>query len=339
MIFALGSGENIAVPAEGRLGFNSACLEREGSSLLKSASLKTAYRAAVLSDDTAVFVVTQRRIKRLEISEQLSGLRVRQTWSTAITYGSHVLLSADETILIVTDTSGAHFGLSIANGEILWETKPVGEGDAGALLNDGAFVFVTWDGMIQHLDPKSGQELSPTRKLDRQVRRLHVDSNGLLSLVEYVRSANDALPGTWRLLRMDWPSLNCVIRDSKIDGGKIALSPDGTRIASGGSSNSLQIRSVGNAQTEFKQELPGPAHYNSRPVWSADSKLIAVAIEYGHSIFSVESIEVISLSNSPYPEPASFSRSAVFVVLCDWSDAKIVKLSRMIRPQGLLSDH
>ena len=292
---------------------------------MHGAALKTAYSGVILSNEAAIFVVTQRRIKRFDVAENPSGIRARQAWSTAITHGSHVLLYVEDTFLIVTDTSGAHYGLSVETGEILWETKPVGEGDVGVILDDGSFLFASWDGAIQHLDPESGHDLTAPRNLDRQMRNLHVTDNGSLFFVEYVRSTVDTLPGKERLCRLDWPSLNCMILANSVDGAKVAVSPDGRRIALVESDNTLKIRRLSSEQTEYQTELPGPMHYYGQPVWSANSQQIAVVIENGHALFLVENLELISIFHSSYPAPAVFSPTASLVLLCDWSDAKLVR--------------
>lgn len=292
---------------------------------MQGAALKTAYSGAILSNDTAVFVITQRRIKRFDVTEHPSEIRAQQAWSTAITHGSHVLLSVEDTILIVTDTSGAHYGLSVATGEILWETKPIGEGDIGVILNDGSYLFASWGGTVQQIDPEGGYDLTPTRNLDRLMKNLHADGNGLLSFVEFVRSDVDTLPGKHRLCRLDWPSMDCIILKDEIDRAKVAISPDGSRIALVEPYNSLMIRRLGSEQFDFKQELPGFMHYNGQPVWSADSQKIAVVFEDGHALYLVENLELISFSRSSYPAPAVFSPTARLVLLCDWSDAKLLQ--------------
>lgn len=295
--------------------------------VLPEAALKTAYHAAFLSDDTAVFVVTQRRIKRFDITQQPSGLRVRQAWSTAITHGSSVLLSADETVLMTTDTSGAHYGLSVATGEILWTTRPIGEGSSGVILGDGSFLFVSWRGTVQHLNPKSGQEVTPSRHLGGHMYTgLQVADDGSLTIIESLRPASDHLPVSRRLCRMDWPSMNYDILQGELDhGAQVAISPDGSRVALSGPDNSIRVRHLRSQEKELRQELPGPAYYNCKPVWSGDSQNIAVVFAKGHALFRAGTLQLTTVSNSPYPNPAVFSPYAKLAVLCDWENAKLVQ--------------
>ncbi len=139
----------------------------------KSSSAKGGFGAVFAKDAEFLYYNGQRKIRKARlIARSGCAPRVVEDWAVPITHSSTLTLSADENVLIVTDTAGGHYGLLAETGEILWRSVAIGEGDAGIILPDESFLFASWEGALQRIDPTDGKAVVKPLRHDHQIRKL-----------------------------------------------------------------------------------------------------------------------------------------------------------------------
>lgn len=114
--------------------------------------------AFFLSGDQSLIGLVSNRVVRFDLNrDDARKVQSQIRWTAKLKYISNVVHAPEAGVVIATDTSGAHFGLSEKNGNQIWSTDPVGEGDPGIILPDGRFAFASWRGLMQFLNPATGR--------------------------------------------------------------------------------------------------------------------------------------------------------------------------------------
>lgn len=163
--------------------------------------------------EAAVARMGSNRIEAFDLALAKSGDLVPSLrWKEKMSHVSDMVEAPRSGMLICSDTSGRHIGIDLKTGAVRWTTKPTGEGHAGVVIEDPigtadygeAFLFVSWKGNIDLLDPATGQRLDNPCPLPHMITRLHRDVYGNVTLLG-TRVARDdtSLPD------VSWYKLNC----------------------------------------------------------------------------------------------------------------------------------
>lgn len=203
--------------------------------------MNTVDRATFIENGRAVVALVSNRIETYDLSgADDTDLAPTPRWGAKMSHCVDVVEAPVAGVVICTDTSGRHLALAIDTGAVLWQTKAVGEGDCGLVIADPtgqaatgeAFVYASWKGMLQILDPTTGAVLDRPEQFDPaqfSVRQLHRDTSGQLSVVLGHRG-----PEGWvvhnSLCRLDPISWNTTEIMPLNDVDTARLAPDGSKL-------------------------------------------------------------------------------------------------------------
>jgi hypothetical protein len=304
----------------------------------RETKLKVAFHAAFSPDGLALFVNSERKVRRLNLvpRENLPP-HVTQSWSVAITHSNFMVPALDGQTLIVCDTSGAHYGLSCETGELLWQTDELEEGSGGIAFEDGSYFYASWGGWIQQLDTTTGKELSDTRNIGHKMRALQSTADpATLAYVRIIPAARDTDPIGYSFCHLDVMTLES--RDQLPDCGTdcLSVSPDGARFASRVLDTSpvyklterpmvLYVQDIATGGVLARRQLHGTLKPRSVPAWSRDGRLIGMETKAGHLFVEAQTLEPLALVAAPYACDVVFSPDGSLICMCDWQQAKLIR--------------
>lgn len=309
------------------------------------------FRALFIEQGTAIIAISNDSISKYSLSQNDQGdLAPSRLWEIQIEYCANVVEAPKAGRLIASDTSGRHFGLCRETGSVLWKSKPVGEGDPGCIVEhrtDGAspheeFVFVTWSGLLQRLDPKGGQEIERPTKFVSQFRGLQFASQSqklFLTCLIPAKSKADPMGETLNLLDLKSAKVREVTAETFSVG--ISVSPTGNRAlffylskdestSMTGALERWEIKDIESGKTISERTFPSQEIMRFNTIWSPDEKYIATSDNSGHLILSAETLRTLVTIEGKYPKLPSFHPSGTHICLCRAEDTCIVPIQRFL---------
>jgi outer membrane protein assembly factor BamB len=301
--------------------------------------LKGAYEAAFSADGAALFINGQRKVRCFDlITRPGRAPRAVERWSASIKHSSSLVPSRDGAILVVSDTSGRHHGLSTTTGDKLWQTKQIGEGHRGLILPDGAYLFISWDGKIQVLDPLTGCELQQKRSIAPSVFSLQSSSQSAdLTYVHVTPPVRHDQSPIYKFCGLNLTTFTSINTPIHTESGRLSVSPDGHRIADLSFVRALDqkisvsqttMRIVARQTGEILQErvLTGNLTTASRPVWSPDLQIVALT-SLGKGFYFVDANTLLPIAEIPfrYASHVEFSSDGSLTCLCAWETSILIQ--------------
>jgi hypothetical protein len=317
-----------------------------GNALNRAHELRVLDRALFLIDDQSLVGVVSNRVERFDlIRETPKKVSAQTRWSAKHRYVSHVVHAAEAGIVIATNTSGAHFGLNENTGDLIWSTDPVGEGDPGVMLPDGRFMYASWNGLMQFLNPSTGRfEGRNIRFLTHLGRLQVVESSGKVIVVQS------------RLSEPDGKVWKAVSELEIVSGALRQIAPEtrGQDIWVDPSARFLLLRKFLGRYDKIKKKGP-PSHFElvrladgkavsnrtyeanevgiTHPIWSPDCKYIVLTpYRQGHSGFlflNGRTLEKQLFIPSKDSRSIAFSNLTSEAVLCQAPKSSIIDLSEL----------
>lgn len=318
--------------------------------------MKTVFRALFVENGRSLITIVRGRVEKHSLRETEQGdWQSDKLWSAKIPHGTHIVEAPQANRIVATDTSGKHYGLCRDTGEILWHTKKVGEGDSGLIwsqrekrsLPPEEFVFATWRGLVQRLDPIDGKEVAPLVQFPTQLYNLHLTSNDQRWFVESsIPPTTDSgqVVQALNLLDLEAGTMQEVMQTDGYTNA-IRVSPDGEKAllvyaATGpeGTSERWEIKDLQTGATLHERTFEPRASFGSRSVWSPDGRYIAAAniatINEGrHRILAADTLDVLGSFDGKQVERPAFHPDGRHVCLCRAGNTTIMPLS-MLKPRG-----
>lgn len=307
--------------------------------------MRTVDSAFFLENGSSLIAIVGNRIEKHGLSQtDQDELRPSRFWSATIKDCVNFVEASQANRLVATDTSGRHFGLCSKSGDILWQSSGVGEGDPGLVISCRSrevFVFATWSGVLQRLDPANGKDVVKPMDFLSQFRGLQLTLNPqrlfITSLVP-AKSDSDPVGETLNLLDPETNKMQEVASNTFSRG--ISVSPTGKKalfvyLAEGASgsmfdrSERWEIKDVGTGSKLCERTFQPKEFFSHKAVWSPDGQYIATASKVGHLILSADTLEtVVSVAGKQAKRPA-FHPSGTHICLCRADNTKIVAMNTL----------
>ncbi|WP_117191298.1 PQQ-binding-like beta-propeller repeat protein [Rhizobium terrae] len=303
--------------------------------------MKTVDLALFVDGGAAIVTVDGNRIERHSLERTPEG-RIEPTrlWTARVRYCCHLVEAPEAGRIVATDTSGRHFGLCRDTGEILWQTEPVGEGDRGTLLADGTFLFATWNGLLQRLDPRDGSRVREPFRVGSQLRVLHlVPGTDFLTVVRLIPARSDRDPVGEVLCGLDVETFEMrELTDNTFASG-MYISPGGSRIlcryiiadpiyeiGRRPSKWVMRDRATGSSLCEH---VFAPRPSFSRPVWSPEGRWIAFSSAEAHLFLSADGLVPFARVPGKFPGRPAFHPAGTEICLCRKDDCTIIATAQL----------
>jgi len=204
--------------------------------------MKRVDRAFFIEGGAAVVTLVSNRIEAHDLTGDAAGtLTASLRWQAKMTHAIHVVEAPDTGVVICTDTSGRHMALEARTGAERWRTTRSGEGHAGIVVPDltgtgtggEMFVYVTWTGAMQWLDPVTGAAMGKPEGFEFGIRHLRQDTEGRMWVIRSDRY-QDGQKATRALARLTLapPDLTDVVRLDDDDAA--CVTQDGGRVLTAG---------------------------------------------------------------------------------------------------------
>lgn len=301
--------------------------------------MRTVDHALFVDDGNALITNVSNRVEKHRLRRNSKGeLKPEKLWSTKISYCSSVIEAPDQDRVIATDTSGAHFGLTLTTGEIRWRKVPVGEGDAAVITSRSTFLFSNWQGVLQELDPEDGREVSAPIRYASKLRRLQINSDksqiSALCLIP-AKSDDDPVGQTLCTLDLGTNRLREIVPNTFSD--DMTLSPDGSRLLSiyfvdapsGETVQRCVVNDIKTSETLSERTLAIGQFVSRFAAWSPDGNIIASACHDGHIFLSCDDLSTIAFVPGRFANQPAFHPASTDVCLCRKNDSKIVPVDRL----------
>lgn len=312
--------------------------------------MRTVFRAFFVDGGCSLIILVSNRIEKHALSQTERGeLRPSKLWTAKIKDCLDVVEAPHANRMIATDTSGNHFGLCSRTGDILWRSDRIGEGDSGVIVefrtkvlrSQEVFVFATWSGVVQRLDPSSGKDIAMPTQFYSQFRDLHLTSGSQLLFVTCLvpaKSDNDPVGRTLNLLDLGTNEVREVA--SSTFSQRIMVSPDGEKAvfvylvegASGSMfdrSERWEIKDIRTGSTLCERVFEQKDMLRQKAVWSPNGRYIATAGKAGHLILSAETLETVASVEGEYAQRPAFHPSGSHICLCKNNNTKIVAMNKL----------
>ena len=288
--------------------------------------------------------------------------RVVEDWAVPITHSSTLTLSADENVLIVTDTAGGHYGLLAETGEILWRSVAIGEGDAGIVLPDESLLFASWEGALQRIDPKDGKAVVKPPRPDHQIRELQFAPALTCAFYRRVLAADSerCRPGQ-SLWRLDVDTLESteilplsVCNDIAVDpSGKFAVMLDDLVFGARPPSMSLLEYHLSEKNMRFdvcihdlatQKVVQSRRFHFSEPSfkrlrWSPDGRTICFVYGNGFRFLRRGDLEPFAFVPARFSSDVTFSADGTLMFLTGWQTSTLLRVMDLVDYPFLAAQH
>ena len=305
------------------------------------------YRAYFTENGHALITLSGHRVEKHALSQAKNGeLKPSLIWASTLENCVNVVEAPQSGRLVATDTSGRHFGLCPKTGDHLWQSESVGEGDPGVVVappqSQERFVFATWSGILQQLDPATGTEIASQRAFLSQLRGLQATKDArelFVTVLVPAKSDSDPVGEVLSVidlvaLRMREVSLPTFSRGIfPCPTGQKALfvslvdDPGGARF---NRSEHWQIMDLTDGKMRGERTF-GPKEILSRnAVWSPDGQFIATAEGGRHLMISAQTLEICGTVVGDGVERPAFHPAGTHICLCRAHDTQIVPISALL---------
>jgi hypothetical protein len=315
--------------------------------------MKTVYRAFFIENGASLITLVSNHVEKHELSATEKGELVpNKLWTAKIKHCVNVVEAPQAKRLVATDTSGRHFGICSATGEILWQSKAIGEGDPGIIFEDRAkptgseevFVFVTWPGVLQRLSPDSGKDAAQPVKLSSKLRGLQVISDDQrLFITGLIPAQSDSDPVGENLNLLDYSTNELIEVASNTFSMGIKVSPSGETalfvyLAEGASglrsdrSERWEIKDIQSGMKLCERTFKPGEFFSYDAVWSPDSQFIAArnSKRDGHLILTADTLETVALIEGRNAERPAFNPQGTHICLCRADNTAILPIDTLI---------
>ncbi len=302
--------------------------------------MRTVFCALFVDNGAAIVTVVSNRVEKYRLLPDRA--HPERLWSCKIKHCLYLVEVWACDSIIATDTSGRHFGINTNSGKILWQTEPVGEGDRGVLLPDGTFLFASWKGVTQQLNPANGKTSEKFLWFGTQLRQLTLSQSGnRLTVVAQIPAKSDRDPVGEELCELDIgrAELREMLPNSFSNG--MYISPDGRRVlcrylgerdVSNGHRCEIKwvLREVDSGKTICERIFAPTSQSFLYPIWSPDGQLIASKSDQAHLFLSAESLKSLTHVAAKFPGDPAFDPVGTHVCLCRQNNTKIVRVADLL---------
>ncbi|MGJ8624483.1 MAG: TolB family protein [Yoonia sp.] len=309
--------------------------------------MKTVYRAFFADSGCSLITIVSNRVEKHSLSQtDQDELRPSKLWTAKIKHCVNVVEASQANRLVATDTNGRHFGLCSKTGDILWQSASIGEGDPGLIVkyqsklswSQEVFVFATWSGVLQRLDPTSGKEIEKPTDFLSQFRGLQLTSDPqrlFVTCLVPAKSDSDPVGETLNLLDLKTNKIREVVSNTFSRG--INVSPTGRKalfvyLADGASglisdrSERWEIKDIETGSTLCERTFAPKEFFSPNAVWSPNGQFVATSNKVGHLVFSADTLETVVSVEGQQAERPVFHPSGTHICLCRANDTKIVPM-------------
>lgn len=310
--------------------------------------MKTVYRAFFVEGGESLITLVGNNVEKHRLSANVQGqLLPSRVWATKIKHCVNIVEAPQANRLIATDTIGRHFGLCSETGTIIWQSIKIGEGDPGTIVkyqtevsqSKEVFVFATWEGVLQRLDPVDGTDIAEPQDFQHQLRGLQTipDAKSLFvtSLVP-AKSDSDPVGEILNLLDPKTNILREVVPETFSLTIKVSLSGEKALFvySETGPSGSVHARlerwvikdlRTGSIVCERTFEPFEALYYKA--VWSPDGHHIATASKAGHLLISAGTLETVAMVDGKQAQTPAFHPAGTHICLCRSNNTKIVPVT------------
>lgn len=316
----------------------------------KSGISKGTYGAVFAKNGEFLFCNGVRKVRKARLLAGTDGApRMVEAWAKPIIHSSMLTLGADEKVLIVSNTAGVHHGMKVETGEVQWRSAAIGEGDTGIILPDQSFLFASWDGALQRIDPRDGKAVVTAPRPDHQIRQLQYSpALGCVFYRRIIPADGIRSRPSQSLWRLDVETLEGTEALPLSFDANIAVDPSGKfAVSMTGLAAEAQPSEIGRLDDARSEKV---ARFDvclydlstwkvmrrrqflvaklvvKKLRWSPDSGMICYASSKGFGFLRCCDLEPFAFVPSRFSSDVSFSADANLIFLSDWERSALLSV-------------